>query len=469
MIVGGAAGVFALVVLTVLRPAVGLVLLLIVTFLVPIEVSTKIADFPRIGPLRIAVIAFLVGLVGRAIVTRQPIVSFPTRFPTPIIVAYIAVLLATTIFSIDILTSLYYIVDQLLLFFFFYLLWRYCHDEATFGALKNGLYLGAAIVCVFAFLEAATGFSLSPSLALASEDTQRLGLARIRSTFYHPIALGTFINLVFPFVLADLIAKGTIQRKLFLALLALALVAAQFLTVSRIPWIIMPLEAALVFFLARPSIRRLAGATYALVAAGAAGVLIASLLGVNAVSGLFGSMLFNAGGGDEASSEYYRVILTKAVLEKLTGLQWIVGFGPGTFHVANIEAIYAGDYHVLEAPDLHYVRVLADSGLLGLTAFLSLLAALLWLCSTALRRAELDGRAEAAACLVAVVGFILVNGTVSMFYTWPLVLVFWFAVARAAALRDEAISLDVSAPLSTRRPGARFGSRPMTDIAKADG
>ena len=82
MIVGGAAGVFALVVLTVLRPAVGLVLLLIVTFLVPIEVSEKIADLPRIGPLRIAVIAFLVGLVGRAIVTRQPIVRFPTRFPS---------------------------------------------------------------------------------------------------------------------------------------------------------------------------------------------------------------------------------------------------------------------------------------------------------------------------------------------------------------------------------------------------
>ena len=180
-------------------------------------------------------------------------------------------------------------------------------------------------------------------------------------------------------------------------------------------------------------------------------------------------MLFNAGGGDEASSEYYRVILTKAVLEKLNGLQWIVGFGPGTFHVANIEAIYAGDYHVLEAPDFHYVRVLADSGLLGLTAFLSLLAALLWLCSTALRRAEPDGRAEAAACLAAVVGFILVNATVSMFYTWPLVLVFWFAVARAAALRDKAISLDVSAPLPTRRPGARSGSRPMTGIVKADG
>ena len=75
-------------------------------------------------------------------------------------------------------------------------------------------------------MEATTGFSLSGSLAVASEDTQRLGLARIRSTFYHAIALGTFINLVFPFVLADFIAKGTIKRKVLLAQLALALIVA---------------------------------------------------------------------------------------------------------------------------------------------------------------------------------------------------------------------------------------------------
>jgi hypothetical protein len=465
---GGAAGIFSLVFVTVLRPVVGLVLLLFVTFLFPIEVSAKVAVLPRIGPLRIAVIAFFVGLVARAILMRQPIVSFPTRFPTRTIVAYIAVLFATTLFSIEKLTSIYHIVDQLLLFFFFYLFWRYCRDEAAFDTLKNGLYLGAAIVCLFAVLEALSGFSLSPSLSLMGEQTERLGIPRIRSTFYHPIALGTFINLVLPFVVADLIRRGTTRRTLVLAALALALIVAQVLTVSRIPWIIMPLEVALVFVLARPSIWRAAGTSYAVVGGIAAGALILALLGVNSVSNLFGSML-SLGSGDEASSEYYRIILTRAVLDELTGLRWIVGFGPGTFHVANIEAIYAGDYHVLEAPDLHYVRVLADSGLLGITVFLCMLSAFVWLCGTVLRRTSADCRAEAAACLAAVGGFIVVNSTVSMFYTWPLALVFWFAVARAAALRDRAIGVEVGAALFVPRPSSVYGGRGITGVANIDG
>ena len=140
----------------------------------------------------------------------------------------------------------------------------------------------------------------------------------------------------------------------------------------------------------------------------------------------------------QSSSEYYRVALTRAVLDSLTGLRWLYGFGPGTFQLAGIQSDFTGHLHVLKAPDLHYVQFLADLGIVGLASFSALLLSIILTCVGALRGRR---RSDAAACLASVIGFILVNATVSMFYTLPLALVFWLAVARATVLYRKSAQL----------------------------
>ena len=157
------------------------------------------------------------------------------------------------------------------------------------------------------------------------------------------------------------------------------------------------------------------------------------------------------GWGGSIVVEYYRVALTRAVLDSLTGLRWLYGFGPGTFQLAGIQSDFTGHLHVLKAPDLHYVQVLADLGIVGLGSFSALLLSIILTCVGALRGRR---RSDAAACLASVIGFILVNATVSMFYTLPLALVFWLAVARATVLYRKSAQL----PRVIERRGTQVAS-----------
>jgi O-antigen ligase len=137
---------------------------------------------------------------------------------------------------------------------------------------------------------------------------------------------------------------------------------------------------------------------------------------------------------NEASSEYYRIALLKAVTDRLEGRRWIYGFGRGTFYLAGVESNYDNADHILGAGDSHYILLLLETGIFGLAAFVLLLLAAFRACARRAIFLRGNSRLVALASLGAVAGFIWNNSTASMFPVLPLNLMFWIPVAAAVAL-----------------------------------
>jgi hypothetical protein len=146
---------------------------------------------------------------------------------------------------------------------------------------------------------------------------------------------------------------------------------------------------------------------------------------------------------DEASSEYYRIALFQAVVDRLAGYQWLIGAGQGTFHIADVEARYDDSDHVLTAPDGHYTKVLFEDGMLGLLLMGILLAKCISLCVRAFRMAAtLKDRLAVLSAIVGVTGFVLINITVSMYLVFPLSMLFWCAVAFSGTVFRRSVEVN---------------------------
>jgi O-antigen ligase len=232
------------------------------------------------------------------------------------------------------------------------------------------------------------------------------------------------------------------MRKFIFVILLLMIFGILFLTVSRGPWLALSIEIFIFIILLRKK-----NLKYSLFV-GSTGIFV-FLLVVFVFSTLdflpeYTSEIINPSKidwrfTDEATSEYYRIALLKAVINHLQGARWLFGLGPGTFHLAGIESTYAGHEHVLLAADSHYIRVLADSGLIGLTVFFALLFGILKECLKSVKITKGKDKITAIACFAGISGFIIANITVSMFVMLPLKILFWMATARAITLKNKYI------------------------------
>ena len=288
-------------------------------------------------------------------------------------------------------------------------------------------------MCLFALLEKFFQFNPLAGFFGVEDDLFRGGLLRVRATLYHPIALGCFIALVFPFVLSALIREPRGRKKTALGVLLAAMLITSILTVSRGPWIAILLESSIfVAWWAWRNMRRVAMIGFALVFVATAFALLRTNDAFDQkVAPILNPDQFSLERTNEASSEYYRIALLKAVIDRLEGPRWIYGFGRGTFYLADVESNYDNTDHVLGAGDSHYVLLLLETGIAGLSAFLLLLFAALGTCARRALKADGHYRLIALAGCAAAAGFILNNITVSMFPVLPLSLVFWLSIAVA--------------------------------------
>ncbi len=145
----------------------------------------------------------------------------------------------------------------------------------------------------------------------------------------------------------------------------------------------------------------------------------------NSADSLINPSALRLGNIDEGSSEYYRFALAKGILDKMYGYRWLVGFGPGTFFLADVGSKYAGHEHTLTAADSHFLKLLFEHGLLGLAAFIVLLVVIIRNALRAVRPSKQSFNRSAAAATCAISCFIIENFTVSMFLLLPLTLLFW--------------------------------------------
>ena len=211
--------------------------------------------------------------------------------------------------------------------------------------------------------------------------------------------------------------------------LGTAILIAALLTVSRAPWIILALEVAgIVAWECRRDLRRMAFIVTLGFIAVTIGFLSYQLN--DTVRDLFAPFV-NPGQVDEGSTEYYRVVVVEAVWERVQSSRIFFGYGPNAFNYADIEVTYDNTTRILQEPDLHYARILFEFGLVGSVLILLLVGRGIWRGIGSLKTATRENQRWVLAALAGIVGFVLVNFTVSMFSMFPLGMIFWMAMAVA--------------------------------------
>jgi len=418
-----------------LRPASAMLVLTVMLIWVPVDLGGKVGDLPRLGPTRLVLAAFLFGFALNAMLNSSGSrVSARPRLLVLPVSLYLASQILSGLFSVAPLESVYAIVDQFCTpFALFYIVAGLVKQSGFRSRLERVVFIGTVGVCLLALYEAISLHNPLMRFIPDAEMAFRGGLPRVRSTFFHPIALGAYLGLVYPFYLARLADTRHARRLVIAAALGFVLVTS-LLTVSRGPWIALMLgTVAIAAVWPRTSRQRLA---LAAVATGLAALCVATLgTSTLAIGRLVNPSELNLGTTvEEASSEYYRIALVQGVTERLTGARWLVGFGPGSFLAADVNVVYDRARHTLTAPDSHYAKVLLESGLVGLAAFLVLLGAATRVCVRAVRRTIGVNRMVATACLASTMGFMWSNVTASLFLVYPLAFLFWAAVAIAGSL-----------------------------------
>ena len=346
------------------------------------------------------------------------------------ILLYAAAVLASAVMSIVPLQSYYAaftdIVEQ---FFLFYLFVNYLRQPGFWNRVEKVLFGTTALVCLFALLEEFFQFNPLAGFFGVDDDLFRGGLLRVRATFYHPIALGCFIALVFPFVLSALIREPKGRKKTALGVLLAAMLITSFFTVSRGPWIAILLESSLfVAWWAWGNTRRLATIGFALVfVATAFAMLRTNDTFDQKVAPILNPNQFSLERTNEASSEYYRIALLKAVINRLEGPRWISASAAALFTWLMWSRIMTTPT-TFSVQETVTMRSSAGNRIGGPRCMSHLAVSALTLASV--QHCDGQGRLIASHCRASPpLRFIWNNLTVSMFPVLPLNLIFWSAVA----------------------------------------
>ena len=416
------------------RPTGAFLTLVGVAILIPLDLSVDVGPLPRIGPTRIYMGAFLLGTFLRLLVHRQLVPGYRSTFPLfGGACLYIVSALISTAMSVAPVVSIYAVIgreifEQLLLF---YLFLYFLQQPGFWRALRNTLYAATFIACLYAFWEAYAATNPLIDYIPDAWPDFRAGVLRCRSTFFHPIAFACFLNLVFPFVVVDFLSTKRAEIRLAMVGLGAVILLAALLTVSRAPWIILALEVAgIVAWECRRDLRRMAFIVTLGFIAITFGFLAYQLN--DTVRDLFAPFV-NPGQVDEGSTEYYRVVVIEAVWERVQSPRIFFGYGPNAFNYADIEVTYDNTTRVLQEPDLHYARILFEFGLVGSGLVLLLIGRGIWRGVISLKTASRENQRWVLAALAGIVGFVLVNFTVSMFSMFPLGMIFWMAMAVAVS------------------------------------
>ncbi len=434
VLVGGS--LFLLLVMAgVLRPESMFLVLVAVSILSPIDLAVKMGSLPRMGPTRAVMLAFLAAWALRMFIRgrlgdKGRLNGWPLA---GLILLYLATGYFSSLFSVSRTASLMAVTGRELLeqFVMFYLFIYFMEDPEFTPRLLKVVFWATAAVCLFAVFEEVTHLNPLLDYFPVHEEEKvffRAGLLRVRATFFHPIALGCYLLLIFPLILGRYLGAGPERPrggiKVLLGLTGLAML----FTVSRAPWAFMVLEMGIfVIWKTWKNIYRFS-LILALGAICVVGAVLAYQLN-DKVHDLFEPIVAEKPG--EGTPAAYRALLARTVLAQMKTKRAAYGYGPNAFDLVELKGIYQGEEVTLKSPDNHYARMMLEYGLPGTGALIILLAAASWLCLRSVRRCEGENKGLAVGCLAAVVGFALVNWTASMFTMYPLGMLFWMVVALA--------------------------------------
>lgn len=419
------------------RPDTMLLVLLACSIVIPSEFGIKVGILPSVGPTRGLVACYLAGAFLRALIHRR--LDDEGRLDFPLgksVLIYLICAMISSLLSVDVRASLYSTIARDLVeqFVLFYLIVYFLEKPGFWDRLKKWVFYATLIVLAWSFIEEVTRFNPYVASGVVFPDAGqdfRSGLLRVQATFYHPIAYGSYLNIIFPFVLAAYLNDHDLRSKLKFVLGAMIL--ASIITVSRAPWLCLAMEIGL-FYLWRSykSVYRL----FLIIVLACLGfmAMVYAYNNNQTINRLFRPLVGGAQNTtvEESSTVKYRIDMVRAMNKRLSQEhRWMFGFGPMTFHLAKVEIVTRTHRFITGSPDNHIARMYFEFGWVGFGAFWLLLFGSFHYCIQAVRRTSGPDKAWALACLAAVAGFVIVNFTVSVFITYPISTLFWTCVGAA--------------------------------------
>ncbi len=274
------------------------------------------------------------------------------------------------------------------------------------------------------------------SNALVSSGDVRLGVSRIQGTFQHPTFLAASLTMLLP-IAYTFVLQGSRREKAIAGFFLVLAVPAIIFTGTRTAWLVSALSIIAIWAYWWPSLRAVQRHAYAVIAVGfGAALMVPAAIG-NA-AGLIADVFTTSSGSSALTTGYRLFLFRRSWTAAETHL--LTGFGYGNFDRAGVSGFFHGLAISLTSADSHVVRLLVEVGVVGVAAFAVLVAATVRLEVHATRAGIAPQmRALAFGALVATVGFLIMNLTVSALAITQVGFLYWILVMACAVIQRDRI------------------------------
>ncbi len=239
--------------------------------------------------------------------------------------------------------------------FFTYLIISDMLDRKMVGQVINAMYASSAIPIVYGFYQWITG--------TGNDVTE--GYNRVNSSFFHPAHFSMYLTFLFCLAYAEFLDPRKPNKALRLIYILL-LAALEISTYTRISWLAM---GVCFLYLSWVYGKR----SYIAAAAVVGGfVLLAAGGGIVERFTSVGDVLGSDNIYDLNSSVGWRLYFWDEIMRRFWDRPWF-GFGAGSSVMLGVEI-----FGVEAAPHNGYLRVLYETGIIGMASFLWVLAVMLW-------------------------------------------------------------------------------------------
>jgi hypothetical protein len=379
-----------------------------------------------------------------------------TRLPyAGLILANVAVLFISTVFSVNRVDSVKELASAVLeLYLLYFLLVRMVGDFTSLENVSRAIVLAVAVGCVLGLLRQCFGFEYRTYLPAVQHRFMDMVDAargdRLRSVYPHAILFGGMIAVALPFLLLWVARAPTASLRVALCGLLAVFAFCMYRTLSRGPWLALALMLAFVFVYSGRDIR--------------AQILGAAFLGLVVLClrpGIFGTLsdlfrhTFVPDSLVGASFSYREALLRLAVdTLKESPLRALFGFGPGTFFGLQLETEFRGRTHGFYSCDSSWVGFMFTSGYVGLLSMAALLCKPAWDCFRHLRGQMDDDRNFLAAVAAGLGGYYFMMTNVAI-YGWgqpafvPWILIAMFVIHKRLVDRPPEESTETALACAT--------------------
>jgi O-antigen ligase len=428
----GVAG--TLLVLTVVRPQWGIASIILLIPTIPILPIPSIAGAPLITPTRALLGTAFLGVALSVVLGRTQIRGTGVGWGFAVWLFAVALSVPTAIdpqaATFRLMSEVFEAVAVVYLVVVVFdrrSWWLPLTSLVTAGVLNASLALSEIVIGTNLFLPSGAYVE-----GLVSFAEGRLGLPRLQGTYSHPSFLASSLTMLVPIALGLFVIARRRLRWLLLAAIAI-MSTALFLTFTRAAWYAVTGASLAVFVSSARQHPRLWIGGYWMAAS--AILLTVVLPNVRAgIAELLGD-LFATRSTSPTATTGYRLELTDAVVQGVAARP-LTGFGAGNFADVGLSTVFAGRTLTLGSPDNHLLRVLLETGYIGLLAFTVMVVVLfvgLW---RAVRSLPVGAdRTLGVGVITGLIGFIFVNLTISALAIPQVAFVFWAGCGALLASR----------------------------------